>query len=165
MARNNFPTVQEVDINPGGITEGVRFARSLGAMPKLENPKDPEAVRARIERYFDLCQQNDKRPMVTGICLCLGITRDTLRRWAAEQTPRGEVIRAAKLVIANLLEDWSLTGKLNPATAIFWAKNYLNMSDSITIQAQTAQPLQAERSPEELARLIEEDIPVDDSEG
>ena len=161
MGKNNFYNVQEPIIEPGGITEGVRFARSLCAMPKLENSKDPEAVRARIERYFDLCQQNDKRPMVTGLCLCLGITKETLRVWAAEQSPRGEVIRAAKLVIANLLEDWSLTGKLSPPVGIFWAKNYLGMSDSITIQAETAQPLQATKTPEELQRLIEEDIPLD----
>jgi hypothetical protein len=59
------------------------------------------------------------------------------------------------------LEKWSLTGKLNPATSIFWAKNFLSMSDSITIEARTDTAPAAALTPEQIAAQIEQDIPLD----
>ena len=58
-------------------------------------------------------------------------------------------------------EGLALKGKLNPVTYIFMGKNYDGLADTQQIEV-TAQPgQQASLSPEEIARQIEADIPID----
>ena len=80
---------------------------------------------------------------------------------AEEKTPRGQVIRQAKHRILMLLEDWHINGRLNPASSIFLLKNLGGYSDTVTLETATNQPT-ASRSPEEIARMIESDVPMDE---
>jgi hypothetical protein len=72
-----------------------------------------------------------------------------------------DLLKKAKRVLSTYRESLAMTGKLNPVTAIFWAKNYDGMSDVQQIEV-TAQPGNtAQLTPEEIARQIEQDIPID----
>lgn len=150
------------DVEPGEISKSVDLALHLASMPKVDI-KDAGQIRQRCEDYFNFCQENDLRPGVQGLCLALGSNRQSLLNWENEQTERGEIIRQSKQIMRYLLENWSLSGKLSPPTAIFWAKNQLGMSDSIRIEAVPADNvLQADKTPEQIQRELIEQIPVDD---
>ena len=54
-----------------------------------------------------------------------------------------------------------MTGKVNPVTAIFWSKNFDGMEDQSRIEVTAQQGPAASMTPEEIARQIEKDIPID----
>ena len=66
-----------------------------------------------------------------------------------------DLLKKAKRVLSTYRESLAMTGKLNPVTAIFWAKNYDGMTDVQQIEvtaADSASPLQLTQ--EELQRRI-----------
>lgn len=156
---SNFPTNQEVDCQPGEMAEKIDKSLYLANLPKVDL-KDAEAIRERCQLYFDFCKKHDSRPFLQGLCLALQTNRQTLCNLESEQSERGSVIRQAKQILRTLLEDWSLTGRLNPATSIFLMKNIMGYKDSVVLEAQavTTTP-KAERTPEEIKRMIAEDLP------
>ena len=58
-------------------------------------------------------------------------------------------------------ESLASEGKINPVTYIFMAKNYDGLTDTQQIEVSAAQSQEARLSPEEIARQIEKDIPID----
>lgn len=154
-------TNQQPDVLPGEISNGTRLAMELANLPKVDY-NNAEQIRDRIQYYFDFCIQTDTRPLIMGICLALGTNRESLRRWENEQTARGEVIRGAKNIIRYMIENWTTSGKLSPAVGIFWMKNLCGWRDVVEIQATAENTLTATKTPEELAQMLETDIPVDD---
>ncbi len=155
-----LPNVLPIETKPGEISADTRLALELARLPRVD-VKNSEQIRERCELYFRFCMENDIRPSVSGLTLSLNTNRQSLINWEQEPGERGEVIREAKGVIRYLLETWSLSGKLSPPTAIFWAKNLLNMTDSVKIEAvNNTGMLQAEKSPEQIIA----EIPLDDEE-
>ena len=53
------------------------------------------------------------------------------------------------------------TGKINPVTLIFWQKNYDGLEDKQTMEIAPRKDLEADRTPDEIAKQIEADIPID----
>lgn len=151
----------EPDVEPGEISKDVALALELAELPPIDDLKDGKAIKERIMWYFDFCYQHDERPCIHGLCLCLGVVRQTLINWESEVSERGKAVKMAKAIIRYQLEKWSVSGKLNPATAIFWSKNLLGMHDSVTIETAASVETMQELSPEEIKRRIDSDIPVD----
>ena len=54
-----------------------------------------------------------------------------------------------------------MNGKVNPVTAIFWSKNFDGMTDSTTLNISADRGPEAQRTPSEIAKQIERDIPID----
>lgn len=72
-----------------------------------------------------------------------------------------DLLKKAQQAMGAYREGLALKGKLNPVTYIFMGKNYDGLADTQQIEV-TAQPgAQATLSPEEIARQIEQDIPID----
>lgn len=155
-----FPMKIEPETEPGDISKDVDLAVQISGLPSVDL-KDAAAMADRVNWYFQFCVDHDERPCVYGLCLALGCARQSLLNWENENSERGKVVRRAKDIIRYTLEKWSLSGKLNPATSIFWAKNLLGYSDTIKIEASRDEGDIASLSPEEIARQIEENIPVD----
>lgn len=161
MPRKVLPPAEKPDMTPAEMSDNISFFSVIGSKGKLPS-YDVQAIRDRIQWYFDQCQLYSMRPGIEGLALALSTTRQSIWEWSKEQSERGEAIRAAKQTIISLLECWNLTGKLNPASSIFLLKNWAGYQDSISIEATAAPKMEPTHSPEEIARIIETDIPVDD---
>ena len=80
----------------------------------------PEEFTARAEAYFADCAEREAVPTVNGLSLALGMTRETLLRYAEKPG----FSDAVKMVRTRLEAAWEerLAGP-NAAGTIFWLKN------------------------------------------
>lgn len=94
-------------------------------------------------------------PTIPGLARALGMSSETLRRYGMNEE-FAEVVESAKDVIREYLE----TGVVQPGNQsgkIFLMKN-LGYSDTQTFTYAPPSRLQAAQSPDEIAKLVEEDI-------
>lgn len=129
--RSNFPNNQSIEVEPGEMSALVMKMDELRNLPFV---REPDEIRERIRYYFQRCIDNDLRPGVEGLALSLGTTRQTLWNWQQEGGKRGELVTMAKQVLAALLENWGISGKINPAALCFLMKNHYGYSDNISIE-------------------------------
>ena len=64
------------------------------------------------------------------------------------------LLKKAKRALSSYREGLAVSGKLNPATAIFWAKNFDQMTDVQTFEVMPAQHDALQISQEDLAKRI-----------
>lgn len=102
--------------------KGNKYAVGNSGKPKLfRNPKE---LQERIDYYFN----NYSRYTVEGLCVFLGITRQTLLNYETEKQYKDyfDIVKIAKQkIFANLIERGLDEGKQNnSALTIFLLKNY-----------------------------------------
>lgn len=103
--------------------------------------KDTEQIQQKIDEYFDWCDSQERiiptdkgiivrvKPYtVSGLCVHLGITRETLRQYE-DREDLSDTIKMAKARIENYIEEKSLIGDLNPTVCIFNLKNNFGWRD------------------------------------
>lgn len=169
MGRGNKPgnTTNSPIIGDAGITatpeelrELTRHALELfeATPPDLHNA---EEVRQAITEYFRSCDRHGVRPANLGLYAALGLSKQevsTILNGRDKNKVSPEVcdlLKKSKRILSTYRESLAMTGKLNPVTAIFWAKNYDGMTDVQQIEvtaADSASPLQLTQ--EELQRRI-----------
>ena len=125
----------------------------------------PDEVKQCIDNYFQSCINRGLRPGNMGLYNALGIERrDILRllngqiKLNASPLSIAYIKRACK-TISEIRELLGSQGKLNPATLIFWQKNYDGLSDVQQIDLNPVN-IQPNKTPEEIAAEIDE-IPTD----
>lgn len=110
----------------------------------------------KIDSWLEACARDGVPPTRSGLCLMLGITKDTLARYMAESDAPGTVygadpitgemrpvtvgdaLKRAMLAVEHELELRMLTGKGNVAGVIFDLKNNCGYADkSETVSTQT----------------------------
>lgn len=131
---SNFPGNQLNSLGAGVATD------VINKLEELRKPKvaTDEEFDNRVTEYLKLCAERDIRIGIEGLCLYLGISRTTLWKWCKGvncSEHRAESARMAKQIIAAFLEQLNLSGRLNPASAIFYLKNWCGYVDSIDIKA------------------------------
>ena len=131
---SNWPNAQQPRVEVGEMRRMVQLMDELRTLPKIDY-KDPIAVEERVQLYFQWCITNDFRPTVEGLALAIGTNRMTLWKWQQEGGSRGKIIEGAKQLLSALLEEWSVTGKINPTTAIFLQKNHFGFADQYELAA------------------------------
>jgi len=135
-------------------------------LPKIDI-NDDQQVEDRINYYFEYSAREGLKPTVEGLALAVGVSRSTLWDWETGRsraefgTSRSDIIKKAKDFIAFLMSDFALDGKIFPATWIFYAKNYFGMKDVQDIQITPNTALGDQLTPEEIAKRLPQDIPVD----
>jgi len=89
-------------------------------MARLFKYKTKKELEDKIKEYFDICVENEDTPEKAGLCLYLGICRDTYSRYRKDDKLT-DAIKSADLKIES---HWvrSLT-KNNATGAIFYLKN------------------------------------------
>lgn len=151
--RNNWPTGQQpTETHPGELAEKLRNLDALRRMPPIDC-KDPQAVQARIDHYFEFCDRHELRPGVEGLALAVGVRRETIWKWSHEPGPRGDAARHAYALLAALMEEWTLSGRLNPVSGIFLMKNNFGYHDSQQLELSRAD---MQQMPTETAAQIAE---------
>ena len=139
MAKNNYPQSVLDDVPPAQVREIVSSLRELHDLGKPQSDAETEE---RINAYFEFCERSSIRPGIESLCLSLHISRTTLFRWNNGQDcseRRKELIQTAKSFIAACLEQYFLSGKINPATGIFLAKNWMGYRDTISLEESVPQ--------------------------
>lgn len=117
----------------------------MGRPKKYANKEDLEN---KINSYFDWCDSqkqelyNDKGQItkviskpytVSGLCLYLGITRETLNQYE-DNNDYSDTIKRAKMRIENDVEEGIMTGRINTISGIFNLKNNFGWKDKQEIQ-------------------------------
>lgn len=129
------------DLEPGDNTKFLTLNIELFNMESIDM-HDEEAVAQRLEEYFALYAKHDMKPTVAGMAMALnGMNRKTL--WGiTHDAPIGgrgnystlpqnvtHIIKKAYFLLENLWESYATSGKINPVTAIFLAKNNFGYQD------------------------------------
>ena len=120
---------------------GVQY--ELFNMPDIDM-KDNEQVCKRLSDYFDLYISRDMKPTVAGMALALnGHSRQWLSDVANNRPLGGRgnyctlpsdvtySIKKAYKMLENLHESYMDSGKMNPVTGIFLAKNNFGYLDKV----------------------------------
>lgn len=88
---------------------------------------DPKAVAKCLNDYFDLCDEDNKIPTLSGMALALKVSHTTVRRWLNGVTPVDpdilKIIQEAENVIVAASEESLMEGQGNPVGKIFVMKN------------------------------------------
>lgn len=140
---SNWPAAQQPELPAEKMAAQVRAMEELRELPAIDY-KDPRQIEERIKLFFNFCAQNELRPTVELMALSIGVSRVSLWYWEQEGSRRGEVISKAKQLLAALIEQWGVCGKINPSVMIFLQKNHFGYKDNITLEAnQTTNSLDA----------------------
>lgn len=129
---SNFPSNQLNNLPPETCAEITSCLRELNEQGK---PSTLQELKDRIDSYFAFCERKGLRIGVETLCVSLSITRTTLWRWCEADgcdEEWAEVCRNAKQFIMAFLEVLTLSGRLNPASSIFYLKNWGNYKDQIS---------------------------------
>ena len=132
--KSNYPTNQQPNLERGEMSSLVEKMDVLRNLPDFDH-RDPVALEERLQTYFDFCIENDLRPTVDGLSLACGVSRVTLWQWQQQGGQRGRLIENSKQLLAALLEQWAVCGRVNPATAIFLQKNHFGYRDCVDLVA------------------------------
>ena len=150
---------------PGDNSRFIRFALAAWDLPPIDI-SDPEQVKERIGMYFQHCADNDRKPQIVGMCNWLGISRQTLNEWqngVVRKSTHGDIIRKAVSFIEEMWADYMQSGKINPATGIFLAKNwygYKDVADVVVTPNNPMQDLDAETARKRLVDAIPDEDDV-----
>ena len=161
---NNILT--QCDATPAEVSNLASLALSV-YMIETPDLHDPEQVQAAIIRYFQTCQEHGTRPGNLGLYAALGMSRqdynDVLRgKNKSKVSPEClDMMKKATRAVGVYREGLALEGKINPVTYIFMGKNYDGLEDQSRIQVEASTGPAAGMTPEEIARQIEQDIPID----
>ena len=131
---SNYPSNQLNHLQEGVCSQIVTSLRELSQKGK---PETLEELQNRIDMYFRFCAERDFRCGIESLALSLGVTRQGFWLWCQDDggghgTEWRDVCRQAKQFILCFLESLSLSGRLNPASSIFYLKNWGNYKDSIS---------------------------------
>ncbi len=84
--------------------------------------KTPEMLEEGIQQYLDYCMKNDEPLTITGMCIFLGTTRETIKDYRLKPE-YSDILKKAKDRVAYYVERGLLKGKINPIAAIFHLTN------------------------------------------
>ena len=110
---------------------------------------DEENVKRKLQRFTG---EKLKPYTITGLCVYLGISRETWREYGHMER-FSDAISSAKLLVENYVEEGLLNGSINPIGGIFNLKNNFGWVDKIDIQGSVAPD---QLSPEEIRRRLSE---------
>lgn len=137
---SNFPTNELNHLGEGVSSEIVDSLRELNTKGK---PETLQELQQRINDYFVFCSARDFRPGIESLALALSVTRQALWQWCGGS--RGEqwaaVCQNARQFIISFLEECTLKGRLNPASSIFYLKNWASYRDVVEVEPATQKPL------------------------
>lgn len=157
--------MKDFGAEPGENARFIRFALASWDLPPIDI-SDPEQVKKRIGEYFQHCADNDRKPQIVGMCNWLGISRNTLHTWTTGEyrnASHSDIIKKAVNFIEEMWADYMLSGKLNPASGIFLAKNWYGYKDIADVVVTPNNPLQDLDAETAQKRLLDA-VPDEDEE-
>lgn len=159
---NNKEGSIRIKAKPGEISKFIKIARVPFSLPPID-VSDEAQVAARVEAYFNFCEENDVRPGVVMLGNWLGVGRNTLMEWrrgiVRKGQKHGDIIEKAINLIDALWEQYMLEGKINVVGGIFLGKALLGYRESQEIVVKSDDSQDVSATPEELARRYVDSLP------
>lgn len=113
-------------------SEYLSFYRAIAPREKLD-PEDIHEMRRRFNNYIDMCIQYNVDIGNLAAYHAIGISKEVADIWKARDrsvnTERAEFLDEVDSLCAAFRESQMQTGKLFPATGIWWQKNYDGLKD------------------------------------
>lgn len=130
----NAPTTFELP--EGDNNKYTTFALAIMQLPKID-VRDPQQLRSRVVEYFQLCADHDMKPGVAAVGLAIGLDRRRLWEIRSGNHVRvsgipqecKDIINEVYDSLEVLWEGYMASGKINPVSGIFLAKNNFGYSD------------------------------------
>ena len=132
-SRDTPATPAEIE---GDNAKYTTFALAIMQMPKID-VRNPVQLRQRVAEYFQLCADHDMKPGVAAVGLAVGL--DRRRLWEIRSGINDRVTgmpQECKDIIISvydslevLWEGYMSSGKINPVSGIFLAKNNFGYQD------------------------------------
>ena len=117
----------------------------LYSLPEIDLD-DEEAVRKRVNQYFDWVMRYNAFPSLSSLALALGVDRKTLMSWGTafrKDSDHNRIVKQAKSVITALTEQMGANGSITPIYAMFLLNNsnegFVNSNRLELAQATTEQ--------------------------
>ena len=100
---------------------------------KMVDPSKPNEVREKVNEYLLWCEKEGQIPTIQKVALQLGVDFDTFQTWFDPKTngvslETIDILSKTRDMIASVMTDLSLMGKLNQQGYSFMASNYLGLS-------------------------------------
>ena len=169
---NNSPLIGEngVKATPAqlsALTHNMldNFVSDIAAPPV--DLHDRESVYNAIVGYFQDCERSGKRPGNMGMYRALGMSRQDVNNVLTGKSKSKlspdciDILKKACLILSEYREQLGSMGLLNPVTLIFWQKNHDNLEDATRLEIAADSNQDAHKTPDEIAKQIESDIPID----
>lgn len=140
------------------------FMLSINTNVDLHNT---QSVQDAIIKYFQQCANNGLRPGNLGLYAALGMSKQDVNNVITGKSKSKasleciDLIKKAIRAIGAFREGLALEGKINPVTYIFMGKNYDGLEDQTRIDITATRGQDPNMTPEQVARQIEKDIPID----
>lgn len=168
MANRKSPVIGDngITATPEELRQITKHAIELfeAPAPDLHNP---EEVKQAIYNYFDSCDRHGVRPANLGFYAALGLSKQDYNNIVTGKSKSKaspaciDLMQKTHRILSSYREALAMNGKVNPVTAIFWSKNFDGMTDSTTLNISADRGPEAQRTPSEIAKQIERDIPID----
>lgn len=133
----NLPGVPDT-IEDGFTARAIALNLEMTKRPKCDL-NNPDEVRERLAEYFEIFQRYDMKPTIAGLALMLGVNRRRIYeinlgidRYGKPTKINPESVYAIQQVygiLENIMESYSINGKVNPVTSIFMLKNHYGYRD------------------------------------
>jgi len=154
---SNYPNNKLNEVN--GKEYVGKTVTSLIELSKWGVPKTEMELEERFDKYFDYCITNNLRPGIEQMCLALGTSRQSFNNWISGKCNKSyEWIRLctwAKQVTVAFIENASLSGFINPATACFSLKNWAGYSDTRAVVETESEDVNKRMRFEDLPMFLE----------
>lgn len=164
---NGSPIIPTGNINMTDDENAAMCAYALDVFhAKPVDLRSPEEVSDAIDGYFKNCMRRGLRPGNLGLYASLGLSKqevsNELRGVTHKLSPDViDLLKKAKVAMSTYREMLGSTGKINPVTLIFWQKNYDGLEDKQTVEVAPRTDLEPDRTPDEIQKQLERDIPID----
>ena len=128
---------------------------------------EAEEVKQAILGYLVDCEKSGKRPANLGLYRALDMTKQDVSNVLTGKSKKKVspeclvLLKKAIMMLSEYREQLGAQGKLNPVTLLFWQKNYDSLTDSQVIQLTSDRNERDNMTPDEVAKQIESDIPID----
>ena len=149
--KRNRPDLQQFGYElaePGDNSKATMFIQALNKFDRVDL-SDENAVKQRMDEFWQLCIDFDTKPQVSGMADVLGldrrrlweITHDVPHRNLECSSATRDLIKKEYRKLEVLWEYYILNGKVNPVSAIFLGKNNFDYADRQEITLTPGAPL------------------------
>lgn len=149
--KRNRPDLQQFGYElaePGDNSKATMFIQALNKFDRVDL-SDENAVKQRMDEFWQLCIDFDTKPQVSGMADVLGldrrrlweITHDVAGRNLECSSATRDLIKKEYRKLEVLWEYYILNGKVNPVSAIFLGKNNFDYADRQEITLTPGTPL------------------------
>jgi hypothetical protein len=133
--KNRNDRIMLPDLPDGENNKYTLFALAVMSLPKIDL-QNPDELATRLTDYFKLCAEHDMKPAVAGMALAMGLDRRRLWEIKTDQQKQPNIPQECKDIIKMaynslevLWEGYMTSGKINPVSGIFLAKNNFGYQD------------------------------------